>query len=481
MARASLPPVDDPVRAAPALPAQRGADHDHVVGTEVPAARRHDRRFRPVVDVAASLAALAVAARVGADVRVELLVAVALAWPLFLAANGWFTRRPLGEPVGTRAARVLRAGAGLGVTCWLATLVVGEAAAPRTVVPLVVALTVAVLVTGLMPWPGAATRVLLAGNPDDVRSAVTELATSRRVVVSAACVSAAPSSPLGALPVQVGISQAADLAGRSASDALIVLPGPGVSHAAIRRLEWDAAGVGIPLYVGTGLLDVSPARISVVQGGGLDVMQVHAAPSRGFRRLAKGLVERLLAAVALLALAPALVVVWALVRRDTGGPGLFRQRRIGRHGAEFTMLKFRTMSCRAVEEQAELEHLNQVDGGVLFKLRDDPRVTRLGQFLRRYSIDELPQLWNVVAGQMSLVGPRPALPQEVEQYDVDPRRRLAVKPGLTGLWQVSGRSDLSWAESVRLDVRYVDNWSLHLDLVIIAQTLRAVLGHRGAY
>ena len=145
------------------------------------------------------------------------------------------------------------------------------------------------------------------------------------------------------------------------------------------------------------------------------------------------------------------------------------------------MLKFRTMSCTAPEEQADLAVHNEVDGGVLFKMRGDPRVTPLGAILRRYSVDELPQLWNVVTGQMSLVGPRPALPSEVERYDLDPRRRLAVKPGITGLWQVSGRSDLSWAESVRLDVKYVDNWSLSLDVAILCRTVRAVVDHRGAY
>jgi lipopolysaccharide/colanic/teichoic acid biosynthesis glycosyltransferase len=154
---------------------------------------------------------------------------------------------------------------------------------------------------------------------------------------------------------------------------------------------------------------------------------------------------------------------------------------VGRGGVEFTMVKYRTMTTTATEDLAALVGLNQVEGGMLFKIRSDPRITPLGAILRRYSIDELPQLWNVVTGQMSLVGPRPALPEEVERYDPDPRRRLAVKPGITGLWQVSGRSDLSWAESVRLDLRYVDNWSLALDLAILCRTVRAVMGHRGAY
>jgi lipopolysaccharide/colanic/teichoic acid biosynthesis glycosyltransferase len=144
------------------------------------------------------------------------------------------------------------------------------------------------------------------------------------------------------------------------------------------------------------------------------------------------------------------------------------------------MYKLRSMSSSAEAARDALLALNEADG-VLFKIQQDPRITRLGGWLRRWSIDEVPQLWNVVRGDMSLVGPRPALPEEVARYDVDPTRRLVVKPGLTGLWQVSGRSDLSWAESVRLDVRYVENWSLRLDATILVRTVNAVLGHRGAY
>lgn len=481
MAQVTVPPVGDLVSGLPLPPTQRVAHHDQIVDARRTRARSN-RWLRPIADIAASLLALAITTRSGATVQLEVLVAVAVAWPMFLASNGRFALRPLGEPASTRAGRVVRAGAGLGVTCWLANMVIGEAAAPEMLVPIVAALTLAVLAIDLLlARREAATRLVLAGHPEDVRTAIAELATSHRYVVSAACVSSVPDSPLGDLPVQVGMSYAADVTAKSGSDALLVLPGPDVTHASMRRLQWGADGVGVPLYIGTGLLDVSPTRVSVVQGAGLDVMQVRAAPARGPQRLAKSVVERLLAACALLVLSPLLLLVWSLVRRGTPGPGLFRQQRVGRNGVEFTMLKFRTMSTTAGEEQAGLEDLNQVDGGVIFKIRSDPRVTPIGRFLRRYSIDELPQLWNVVTGEMSLVGPRPALPSEVERYDLDPRRRLAVKPGITGLWQVSGRSDLSWAESVRLDVKYVDNWSLMLDLSILCRTVRAVLGHRGAY
>jgi len=480
MAQIAVPPVGDLVSGPPLPPTQRVAHHDQVADAEL-SRTRSNRWLRPAADITASLLALVIATRGGAAVQPEVLAAVGLAWPLFLAGNGWFTRRPLGEPVGSRAGRVLRAGAGLGVACWLANAVVGETAAPATLVPVVAALTLAVLASGLAPLPGKrATRIVLAGHPDDVRIAMEELATSRRYVVSAACVSAVPDSPLGELPVQVGVSYAAEVADRSGSNALLALPGLGLTHATLRRLQWQADVAGVPLYIGTGLLDVAPTRVSVVQGAGLDVLQVRPAPRRGPRRLVKSAVERLVAAVALVVLSPLLVVVWALVRAETPGPGLFRQQRVGRDGVEFTMLKFRTMTDTAPEELAGLAERNEADG-VLFKMSSDPRCTPIGLLLRRYSVDELPQLWNVVRGQMSLVGPRPALPQEVERYDLDPRRRLAVKPGITGLWQVSGRSDLSWAETVRLDVKYVDNWSLTLDLSILVRTVRAVVSHRGAY
>jgi lipopolysaccharide/colanic/teichoic acid biosynthesis glycosyltransferase len=163
------------------------------------------------------------------------------------------------------------------------------------------------------------------------------------------------------------------------------------------------------------------------------------------------------------------------------GPALFRQTRIGADGRPFQMVKFRSMVVDAEERLKELRQESDDGNGVLFKMRRDPRVTPVGSLLRRFSVDELPQLWNVVRGDMSLVGPRPPLPQEVARYSDDATRRLRVRPGMTGLWQVSGRSDLSWEESLRLDLRYVDNWSLTLDVTILWRTFRAVLGRSGAY
>jgi lipopolysaccharide/colanic/teichoic acid biosynthesis glycosyltransferase len=203
-------------------------------------------------------------------------------------------------------------------------------------------------------------------------------------------------------------------------------------------------------------------------------------PAEPWERVVKASWERAAAALALVLLLPLLLVLVVAVRLDSGGPALFRQPRVGRGGRTFTLYKLRTMTVDAGERLAVLRPANEADGP-LFKLRADPRITRIGGVLRKYSLDELPQLWNVLRGEMALIGPRPALPDEVSTYDEIAARRLAVKPGLTGLWQVSGRSDLPWHVAVRLDVHYVESWSLGLDLAILARTPRAVLGHRGAY
>jgi exopolysaccharide biosynthesis polyprenyl glycosylphosphotransferase len=194
----------------------------------------------------------------------------------------------------------------------------------------------------------------------------------------------------------------------------------------------------------------------------------------------KNAFDRVSAALLLLLFAPLLLMVSAAILIDSRGSVFYRQRRVGKDGKEFTIVKFRTMVTNADKMLADLAGANE-GAGLLFKMRKDPRVTRVGAVLRRYSIDELPQLFNVLGGSMSLVGPRPPLPEETAKYGPDVRRRLLVKPGVTGLWQVSGRSDLSWDEAVRLDLRYVEDWSLALDAVILWKTFRAVLSAQGAY
>jgi exopolysaccharide biosynthesis polyprenyl glycosylphosphotransferase len=273
------------------------------------------------------------------------------------------------------------------------------------------------------------------------------------------------------------VAQAVDLAG---ADTVVVLSCPELDGVVLRRLAWRLERDEVDLIVASALIDVAGARTTIRPFDGLPMLHVEHPRLHGGIRIVKELFDRLGAMFLLVVLGPVLLGVALCVRATSRGPVLFRQVRVGRDGGEFRIFKFRSMYVDAEARLAELKHLNEHDG-VLFKIRDDPRVTPVGRWLRRFSLDELPQLLNVVAGQMSLVGPRPPLPQEVAAYPADVRRRLAVKPGMTGLWQVSGRSDLSWEEAVRLDLRYVENWSLSLDLVILLRTMTAVLRSSGAY
>ncbi|HVE73634.1 MAG TPA: sugar transferase, partial [Mycobacteriales bacterium] len=226
--------------------------------------------------------------------------------------------------------------------------------------------------------------------------------------------------------------------------------------------------------------NVTGTRISIRPVAGLPLLHLDEPELRGMRPMIKGAFDRTVAATALFLLSPFLLALAVGVRLTSPGPALFKQVRVGRDGQEFLCWKFRSMHLDAESQLEALREHNEHDG-VLFKLRDDPRVTPFGRWLRSWSLDELPQLVNVVRGQMSLVGPRPPLPSEVAQYAGHTRRRLLVKPGMTGLWQVSGRSALSWEETVRLDLQYVENWSLGLDLAVLAKTVVSVARRHGAY
>jgi exopolysaccharide biosynthesis polyprenyl glycosylphosphotransferase len=264
------------------------------------------------------------------------------------------------------------------------------------------------------------------------------------------------------------------------ADTVIVLGCPELDGVTLRRLAWRLERDEIDLILASSLIDVAGERTTIRPVDGLPMLHVEHPRLAGGARVIKEVVDRLGAALLLLTAAPLLLAAALWIRLDSPGPALFRQVRTGRDGHEFVMYKFRTMHLDAQARLGEIRHLNDHDG-VLFKIRDDPRVTHVGRWLRRFSLDELPQLLNVLTGQMSLVGPRPPLPEEVAAYPEDMYRRLAVKPGMTGLWQVSGRSDLPWDEAVRLDLRYVENWSLSLDLVILMRTLAAVCRTSGAY
>jgi exopolysaccharide biosynthesis polyprenyl glycosylphosphotransferase len=212
----------------------------------------------------------------------------------------------------------------------------------------------------------------------------------------------------------------------------------------------------------------------------LPLIHVTTPTLEGGQRVAKRLFDVCASGVLIVLATPLMAAIALAIKLASPGPVLFKQERVGIQGAHFKMLKFRSMVIDAEQRLSELEHRNE-GSGVLFKIKDDPRITPIGKLLRKYSLDELPQLFNVFAGSMSLVGPRPPLPKEVEGYEKDVRRRLLVKPGLTGLWQVSGRSNLSWQDSVRLDLYYVENWSLAGDVVILLKTARAVFHTTGAY
>ena len=214
---------------------------------------------------------------------------------------------------------------------------------------------------------------------------------------------------------------------------------------------------------------------------GLPLIHVEKPQYNGASRFGKTAFDLVFACAALLAVLPLFLVVAVLIKVTSRGPVFYRSERMGLDGTPFQMIKFRSMVQDADARIEDLLALNDSDGGVLFKMREDPRVTAVGRVLRRLSIDELPQLFNVLRREMSIVGPRPPLRREVETYDGDVRRRLLVKPGLTGLWQVSGRSDLSWEEAVRLDLSYVENWSMTGDMLIVLKTIKAVASSDGAY
>ncbi|GAB4106149.1 sugar transferase [Micromonospora taraxaci] len=274
-----------------------------------------------------------------------------------------------------------------------------------------------------------------------------------------------------------GIPEAATAIG---ADTVAVTASGELTATRLRRLGWQLEGTGVDLVVAPALTDVAGPRIHTRPVAGLPLIHVEAPEFRGSRKLVKGLVDRSASSLALALLLPLIAFVALAIKLDSRGPVLFRQVRVGRGGQEFDVFKFRTMVVNADAMLAELTARNETDG-LMFKMRQDPRVTRVGRLLRKWSLDELPQLVNVLLGQMSLVGPRPPLPSEVARYDGDVARRLLVKPGMTGLWQVSGRSDLSWEDGIRLDLYYVENWSLAADLTILWKTFGAVLNGRGAY
>jgi exopolysaccharide biosynthesis polyprenyl glycosylphosphotransferase len=320
----------------------------------------------------------------------------------------------------------------------------------------------------------------------DVARVVSQLRTQNKagyraigVALTDYATTAAEEDPLGAIP-RVDPQRVPELVRRSRTRAVMIageLPG---GREEIRRLGWELENSRAELILVSRLTDVAGPRLHLRPVEGLPMVHVDLPQYSGVNHTLKRAFDVVLSAAALLVLAVPMALVALAVKLDSPGPAIFRQERVGVQGSRFVMYKFRSMEAGAEAKLVGLQLLNE-GNGLLFKMLQDPRITRVGAFMRRYSLDELPQFWNVLTGGMSLVGPRPSLRGEADQYEHQVARRLLIKPGITGLWQVSGRSDLGWEEGVRLDLYYVENWSLAGDIHILARTIKAVLKREGAY
>lgn len=327
-------------------------------------------------------------------------------------------------------------------------------------------------------------RILAVGTVDSVRNLleVTDRAPDAGLKVIGVCVEdAEPGTEVApGVPVLSGVLSAAEQAARVDAD-IVAVTGSGLGPRAVRELGWQLEGTGRGMVMAPALTEIAGTRVHVSPVEGLPLVWVEQPQLGGLPRLVKRTTDILGAALILLLSSPVLLVTACLIKATSRGPVFFRQRRLGLNGNEFTILKFRSMYADAEQRREELIQYNEQDGGgVLFKIRADPRITTVGKWIRKFSIDELPQLVHVLSGKMSLVGPRP-LASVDSTYTGHARRRLMVRPGITGLWQVSGRSELSWDDAVRLDLYYVENWTIGLDVSILFRTVAVVLGRKGAY
>ncbi|MCU1543740.1 MAG: sugar transferase [Microbacteriaceae bacterium] len=326
-------------------------------------------------------------------------------------------------------------------------------------------------------------RVLVTGARPDVEKVVSQVRANcgaAYTVVGAVVGVDDDQTELDDVVVLSDLTRIAEFAKTLAVDGVIVAGHPHQGGEFIHDLAWQLEGGTAELILATSLANVAGPRIHFRPVEGLPLIHVEIPQFDGAKHAVKRAMDIVLSSVALLVLAPVFGVIAVLIRLDSEGPVLFAQERVGRQGELFQILKFRSMNAEAPRQLQAL--IAQSEGnGTLFKMKNDPRVTRLGRTLRKYSLDELPQLINVLMGQMSLVGPRPPLATEVSMYEDHVHRRLYIKPGLTGMWQVNGRSNLSWEDSVRLDLYYVENWSLVGDLIILWRTVKVVAQPVGAY
>ena len=418
-------------------------------------------------------------------------VPLTLAWSLALQVNGAYDHRRLGT--GPQAyTSILRS---TGVSFILLALVsyILKLQISRGFV--IVTFPVAALLLTLTCWQwrvwllrgrlqGAfLQRTLVVGRPGALGRIIPTLThdSGPGYQVVAACSNIDDKSLLG-VPVVGQEANAGELARQLDVDTVICASGD-MNSDDVRRLGWSLERTGIELIIASSLHDVRAQRVTNRTVQGLHLLLVEPPHFSDWQLLLKSGLDRVLGVLLLILATPVLAVAALLIKREDGGPVLLHQTRVGLDGQEFPMLKFRSMVPNAEGMRAELidEVEDAVDRGPMFKRRNDPRITRIGRILRRTSIDELPQLINVVRGDMSLVGPRPPLPHEVTSYTPVAKRRLLVRPGMTGLWQINGRSDLSWDDTIRLDLYYVENWSVTFDLLILFRTAKAVLQQKGAY
>lgn len=329
-------------------------------------------------------------------------------------------------------------------------------------------------------------QVLVVGNEKSVTEMVGRMQRARRAGYNAVGACLPPNAgvterdSVHGVPLLGPLTDAVEQARSVRAEFIVLCGSDDMTATESRKLGWSLEGAGIGLIVAPTIVDVAGPRMVLSPVQGFPLLHVDAPEFSGRKYFVKTAFDLILAIPMVVLLALPIMVIALAVKLDSPGPVLFRQQRLGRNHAHFEMLKFRTMFVDAEQRLDALAHLNESDGA-MFKMQDDPRVTRVGAVLRRLSLDELPQLINVIRGDMSLVGPRPPLSREADAWEEDVARRQLVKPGITGLWQVSGRSNLSWEESVRLDLYYTENWSLAGDVVILARTALAVLARRGAY
>jgi exopolysaccharide biosynthesis polyprenyl glycosylphosphotransferase len=425
-------------------------------------------------------------------------LAIAFSWMLALSINR------------SRSPRVIGTGAEEYRRVWLATLTVfgGVAivsmlfkldiargylmiALPTGIVALILLRWVArrVIVRARAKYGACITRVLVVGSESAVRDLTKSLAREpwSEYEVVGACISGPVARTkldvpgVGLIPTFGDESNVVGAVTATHSHAVAVTATERLDGRGIRDLSWELEKLDVDLLVSPGVVDVAGPRLQMRPVAGLPLIHVEKPQYNGAKRFQKRMFDLMFSSMVLFCGLPVLLAVALAVKLTSRGPVFYRSERIGLDGQAFEMIKFRTMVDGADALVGELAAMNDSEGGVLFKMRSDPRVTPVGRFLRKHSIDELPQFINVLKRDMSVVGPRPPLATEVKSYDDYARRRLLVRPGITGLWQVSGRSDLSWEDSVRLDMFYVENWSMIADLLIALKTVKTVIGPSGAY